>query len=234
MAEVTITGGVKSSHARRVSSSPEPTEVRLGQSPLPGRPASDLERLRLGAADEALSRGARLSAGVSAIADGTFRVGPKHTWHAIKAKPLRYAMLLGGLGAAGAGLMAAGVNPAPYTIGLSLLVCGWATYCALPEMRSCQGPDRLRSIGANALWPAALCVGTAVGGHPLGIDAPLTSAGPTDLLKAGAQTVVIGADMPTIVQTVLDVPEGARAQRKFRRWLFGRGPAKAPDSAGES
>ncbi len=168
-------------------------------------------------------------AGASALADGTFRVGPKHTWHAIKAKPVRYVALLGGLGAAGAGLMAAGVNPAPYTIGLSVLVFGWAAYNAIPDIRACEGANRLRSIGANVLWPAALCVVTAVGGHPLGPEGPLANASPSDLLEAGAQSVVIGADVPTIVQTVLDVPEGPRQQRKFRRWLFGHGPAKAPD-----
>ena len=188
-----------------------------------------VEQLRHTVDNDRTSLGSRVTAGVSALADGTFRVGPKHTWHAIKAKPLRYTGLLGGLGAAGAGLMAADINPAPYTIGLSVLVLGWAVYNAMPDIRACDGADRLRSIGANVLWPAALCVGTAVGGHPLGPEGPLANASPTDLLKAGAQSVVIGADVPTIVQTVLDVPEGPRQQRKFRRWLFGHGPAKAPD-----
>lgn len=171
---------------------------------------------------------ARAVAAAAALADGTFRVGPKHTWHAIRAKPVRYVFLLGGIGAAGAGCMAAGVSPEPYTIGFSVLVCGWATCKALPEIRACEGPNRLRSIGANVLWPAALCVATAAGGHPLGLD-QVASPSAADILKAGGQSIVIGADVPTIVQTVLDVPEGGRAKRRFRRWLFGHGPQKAPD-----
>lgn len=163
-----------------------------------------------------------------ALADGTVRVGPKHTWHAIKAKPAQYGLFLGGIGVVGAGLMATGVDPEPYAIGLSVLVCAWSAYKGIPEMRACSGPDRWRSIGANVLWPAALCLATTVGGQPLGLD-HVASPSAADIAKAGAQAIVIGSDVPTIAQTVLDVPAEPRKKRRFRRWLFGHGPAKAPD-----
>ena len=179
--------------------------------------------------DKPASLPSRVAAAASALADGTLRVGPKHTWHAIKAKPLQYGMLLGGIGALGAGFMAAGVDPEPYAIGLSAVVCGWSAYKGLPEIRALEGADRWRSIGSHVLWPAALCVATVVAGQPLAVDHHVPSPSLADIAKAGAQSVVIGGDVPTIVQTVLDVPEGPRQKRRFRRWLFGHGPAKAPD-----
>ncbi len=162
----------------------------------------------------------RFVADTKALADGTLRVGPKHTWHAIKQKPGQYALLLAGVGALGAGCMAAGINPEPYTIGLSALVCGWSAWKAMPELRASQGPDRLRLLGAHVIFPGALAGATTTAGLLLGHSGHVAAVSAADIAKAGAQSAVIGSDVPTIVQTVLDQPDGAREQKRFRKWLL--------------
>lgn len=163
----------------------------------------------------------RFVADTKALADGTLRVGPKHTWHAIKQKPVQYVGLLAGVGALGAGFMATGINPEPFTIGLSALVCGWSAWKAVPEVRASQGPDRLRLIGAHMIFPTALAGATTGAGLLLGHGGTHVAAlSATDIAQAGAQSAVIGSDVPTIVQTVLDQPDGAREQKRFRKWLL--------------
>jgi hypothetical protein len=51
-----------------------------------------------------------------ALAEGTLKDGPKHTWDAIKKKPVRYGGMLLGLGSLGAGAKWLGLNPEPLLV----------------------------------------------------------------------------------------------------------------------
>lgn len=119
--------------------------------------------------------------------------------------------------------MAAGINPEPYTIGLSALVCGWSAWKAVPEIRATKGHSRLRLIGAHVIWPAAIASVTTTAGLFLGHGGHVAIPSGLDVAQAGAQSAVIGSDVPTIVQTILDVPAGEREKRGFRKWLLRKG-----------
>lgn len=168
---------------------------------------------------------ARIVQGSKDLVDGTFRVGPKHTLHAVKDKPVQYGAMLAGVGALGAGCMAVGVNPEPYTLSISAAACVWSAWAAIPDIRAAKGSDRLRLIGANLLWPAAMAGATAAGGMVVGHGGAHNGAHaalPTgaDIANAGVQTIVIGADAPTIVQTVMDAPKTEGKKRGFLKWLL--------------
>jgi len=148
--------------------------------------------------------GAKVGRAAGAFTAGTVKDGPKHTWLAIKAKPVQYTAMLLGIGAIGAGAHAIGINPEPLAIGLSAGALGLQLWKSLPEMRQKRGNARLRSIGANVIWPTALAVGTVAAGKLIG-HGPSGHGSVTlsEVGAAGAKSVVIAGDAPTIAQTAM-------------------------------
>ena len=141
------------------------------------------------------ANGNSLSRGARDVVAGTLVDGPKHTWSAIRARPLHYAGMLGLLGVAGAYAKMRGIDPEPYDIGLSAGVYGWQAWKAWPQLKLTRGRARLRFIGAHYVWPFALTSGTAVLGSQIHHD----HAHHHQLLKAAGQTAVITSDIPTLV-----------------------------------
>jgi hypothetical protein len=139
--------------------------------------------------------------GTIAVARGTFVDGPRHTWRAIKARPVRYGAMLFGFGLAGAGAKAVGIDPAPIAVSLSVATWGWQAWKAWPALKLKSGRARLRHLGADVLWPGLLVGATAVGGGIVGHGGHGHGAAmPLDVAQAGVQTMVITIDIPTIVQ----------------------------------
>ncbi len=141
------------------------------------------------------------------LLEGTKKVGPKHTLHAIKEKPARYALMLTTLAIAGGAAKAMGIDPTWYAVGLSGGTYAWAAWKSLPGILAAKGRQRFVKIGADLVWPAGLVALTTAGGMVLG-HGQATEVRPSvgEILRAGAQTTVITVDIPTIAQTVLDAP----------------------------
>jgi hypothetical protein len=140
-----------------------------------------------------------------AFVRGTLSEGPKHTLQAIKATPVQYTAMLAAIGAAGAGAKAAGINPEPFALGLSGATFLWSSWKSRATIRAAHGAERLRLIGSHVMWPAFLVGATAIAGGLVGHGEAGHGghASASDIARAGAQSVVIGIDVPTIAQTAL-------------------------------
>jgi hypothetical protein len=113
--------------------------------------------------------------------------------------------MLAAIGAAGAGAKAAGIDPEPFALGLSGATFLWSSWKSRATIRAAQGAAKLRLIGSHVLWPAFLVGATAAGGALVG-HGDAGHGGPAsapDIARAGAQSIVIGVDVPTIAQTAL-------------------------------
>jgi len=142
-----------------------------------------------------------------AIARGALVEGPKHSMHAIAKRPVRYAGMLLAIGGLGAGAKLMHVDATPIAISLSTLATGWSAWKAIPALRESRGAARSRLVGRDLVWPISLSAGTTMLGtmdHSAASQAVTSKQLAKAAAKAGVQSAVIGSDVPTIVQTILD------------------------------
>lgn len=146
---------------------------------------------------------ARLAQQTHSVAMGTFKDGPRHTWHAMKEKPIDFGIKLVVVGVVGGVAKKLGIDPAPIAIAASFGSLGVQFWKTLPDVRLETGHARLRSIGANFVWPTVLGVSTTVGGEMAGGHGPHTKQAATlaDAVRAGLQTIIIASDVPAVLQT---------------------------------
>ena len=138
------------------------------------------------------------------VAMGTFVDGPKHTWDAMREKPVSMGLKLLAVGVAGGMMKKFGIEPGPFAIAASagsLAIQVWMTRGDVAT-----ADNRLRSIGANYVWPGVLGVTTIVAGEMVGHGSAHAagsahSASTSDVLKAGGQTVLVASDVPAVLQT---------------------------------
>lgn len=135
-------------------------------------------------------------------------------------KPAAYSAMVGGIFVAGAAAQAVHVDPAPIMIALSGGAYGYQLKTrALPRLRGTRGLERLEIASAEVLYPGLLVVGSTVGGLALGHGGEAAAVAMDTahqgheavhagrmgtILGAGAQSAVIGIDVPTIVQGAAD------------------------------
>ncbi len=138
------------------------------------------------------------------VAMGTFVDGPKHTWDAVREKPVSMGLKLLAVGVAGGMMKKLGIEPGPFAIAASagsLVIQVWMTRGDVAT-----ADNRLRSIGANYVWPGVLGVTTTVAGEMIGHGSAHAagsahSVSTFDVLKSGAQTLLIASDVPAVLQT---------------------------------
>ena len=130
--------------------------------------------------------------------------GPRHSFDAVVKKPLRYLGMVVAIGSVGAGAKMLGLDAEPFAIALSAGATTYAAWKAWPALRAQGGVGRTRLIGREFVWPVSLSAGTSILGHLTGGGVASHAITTKTVAKAGVQAAVIGFDVPTIVQTVLD------------------------------
>ena len=140
-----------------------------------------------------------------ALVEGALVEGPKHSWDAIRQKPVRYAVMLAGVGAVGGGAKLVGINPEGFMLALSVGTLAYSIKQSWPALTAANGLRRMRAIGRELVWPSALSVGTSgigvAAGHAHRAHATANLA---DAAVSGVQSILIGGDVPTIAQTALE------------------------------
>lgn len=130
--------------------------------------------------------------------------GPRHSFQAVVKKPLRYIGMVVAIGSVGAGAKMLGVDAEPFAIALSAGATTYAAWKAWPALLASEGVGRTRLVGRELVWPVSLSAGTSILGHLTGGGSAAHAITAKTVAKAGVQAAVIGFDVPTIVQTVLD------------------------------
>jgi hypothetical protein len=145
----------------------------------------------------------------AAVAKGIFVDGPKHTWQGIKQHPKTFGALVLGTGLLGGVSHSLGINPEPYLMAAATGLYGWSVKRALPRLKLKKGLDRLRAIGSEILWPAAMISTSFVVGHAVGGESThsATPDGVRGFARAFGDGAILGGDDPLVLVTTLRKPE---------------------------
>lgn len=127
-------------------------------------------------------------------------------------RPIAYASMVGGIFVLGAGMRLFHVDPFPFmAAGSGLGYLYQVKARALPRLRATKGLERYEAAVQELVVPATLVVGSTALGLAMGHGGEAALLGTESLhlthpqvLGAGAQSAVVGFDVPTLVQSAAD------------------------------